>query len=410
MMSDMREQIKKKVDQLEEEAVTLLQQMVRINSENPPGNNPELAEFLAGKLKRWGMIVDVHNPPQELLKKLGLPGPRPSILAKLKESGSPVLILCPHLDTVPAGDASLWEDDPFSGKIRDGKVYGRGSLDSRGRIAAYVTAMRAIQELNLGLRGNIILAATADEEIGGETGVGYLVKSGILKGDYCIAEGMCDFLCCALNGVIHMEVSTKGKSCHPLDSSKGVNAIYKMAPLIAAVEKYHEEVIRRGCTVKGIKYPTCSLGTIKGGIKTNVVPDQCVITIDRRVTPDEKLDDVRKELRQLLEKTSPSTYNAREIMAGSSSKTDPKSKLVRIVNDNVKEVTGKRLVVKGLGGSSDARFFANDLVIPTINFGPGRLKEGKLHGPNENLRISDLISVAKACALSALDLEAKGPG
>ena len=409
MGNDTREQIKKKVDQLAQEAVSFLQQMVRINSENPPGNNPELAEYLAEQLKVWGMLVDVHNPPQELLTQLGLPGPRLSVVAKLKESGSPALILCPHLDTVPAGDARLWKDDPFSGQIRDGRVYGRGALDSKGRIAAYVTAMRAIKELDLDLRGNIILAATADEEIGGESGVGYLVKHGILKGDYCIAEGMSDFLCYALNGVIHMEVSTKGKSCHPLDPSKGVNAIYKMAPLIVAVERYHEGLTRRGCTVKGIKFPSCSLGTIKGGIKTNVVPDHCVVTIDRRITPDEKLDDVRKELAQLLEQASPGTYYAREIMSGSSYKTDPKSKLVRIVNDNVKEITGKRVAVKGLGGSSDARFFANELGIPTINFGPGRLREGKLHEPNENLRISDLISVAKVCALSALDLDPRDP-
>jgi len=205
-----------------------------------------------------------------------------------------------------------------------------------------------------------------------------------------------------------MEVSTKGKSCHALDPSKGVNAIYKMVPLITAIERYHDELSRRSCTVKGIKYPTCSLGTIKGGIKTNVVPDQCVIAIDRRVTPDEKLNDVRKELRQLLEKTSPRTYKAREIMAASSYKTDPKSELVRIVNDNIKEVTGKRLVVKGMGGATDARFFANDLGIPTINFGPGRLGEGSPHGANENLRIKDLILAAKVCALTALDLEAKG--
>jgi len=408
-MSDMRERIKKKVDQLEREASTLLQEMVHINSENPPGNSPELAGFLAKKLKGWAMVVEVHNPPEDLLKKLGLPGPRPSVLAKLKGSGSPTVILCPHLDTVPAGDVSLWGDDPFSGRIRDGKVYGRGSLDSKGRIAAYVTAMRAIQEMNPNFTGNIILAATADEEIGGEAGAGYLVKSGILKGDYCIAEGMCDFLYHAYNGAIHMEISTRGKPCHALDPSRGVNAIYKMTPLITAIEGYHEELSQRSCSIKGIKHPTCSLGTIKGGAKTNMVPDQCVISIDRRVTPDEKLNDARKELRQLLEKTSPRTYKAREMMAAGSYKTDPKSDLVRIVNDNIKEVTGKRLVVKGMGGATDARFFANDLGIPTINFGPGRFGEGNPHGANENLRITDLIFAAKVCALTALDLDARGP-
>lgn len=404
MMNEIREQIKKKVDQLEGEAIQLLQEMIQINSENPPGNNPELANFLAQKLKGWVMMVDVVYPPEDLLKRLGLLGPRPSVLAKLKASGSPVLILCPHLDTVPVGDLKLWEDDPFSGKIKDGKIYGRGALDSKGRTAAYITAMRAIQELGIDLKGNVILAATADEEIGGEAGAGYLAKERILTGDYCIAEGMCDFLYHAYNGAIHMEISTQGKACHALDPDRGVNAIYKMTPLIIAIEKYHRKLTKRTCTVKGIKHPTCSLGVIKGGTKANVVPDQCVITIDRRVTPDENLEDVRKELHQLLEKTSPITYQTKEIMAASSYQTDPKSELVKIVNNNIKEVTGKRLVVKGMAGATDARFFANDLGIPTINFGPGRFGEGNAHAVDENLRISDLVLAAKVCALTALDL------
>lgn len=406
-MNHVREQIKKKVDQLENDAVALLQEMVHINSENPPGNNPELANFLAEKLNRYGMIVDVFNPPEELLKKLELPGPRPSVLAKLKALGFPTLILSSHLDTIPAGDVSFWKDDPFLGKIRDGKIFGRGALDSKGMMVAYILAMTAIREVNLNFSGNIILAATADEEIGGEAGTGWMVKQGILKGEYCIAEGMCDFLCHAYNGVIHLEVSTKGKACHAMDPSKGVNAIYEMAPLICAVKEYHRKLIQRSCTVKGIKHPTCSLGTIKGGTKTNMVPDQCVISIDRRVTPDEKLSDVRMELRQLLRKTSPGAYKAREILMANFYKTDPESELVRIVNNNVKEVTGKRLVVKGRGGFTDGRFFANGLRIPTINFGPGRSRDGNAHAANENVRIADIILVAKVCALTSIDLTNK---
>jgi len=403
-MSDLREQIKGRVDQLQEDALRLLQEMIRINSENPPGNTLELADFLGGRLKEWGMLVDILHPPEAFLQTLGHPGPRPSVLARLKGSGFPTLILNAHLDTVPVGDRSLWQEDPFSGKIVDGRICGRGAMDSKGRIAAYVTAMRAIKELVPDFRGNIILAATADEEIGGEAGTGYLIKEGILKGDYCIAEGMSDYLYHAYNGTVQWEVTTRGKACHAMAPEEGVNAIYKMVPLIAAIEKYHQRLSRRSCSVKGIQHPTCALGTIHGGTKTNVIPDRCVVTLDRRVTPDEKLDNVRKELHQLLEKTFPRTYEVREMVTADAYKTDPKSNLVKLVNENVKEVTGKKLVVKGMRGATDARFFANILGIPTVNFGPGRHGEGHGHAPNEKLRISDLVMAAKVCALTALDL------
>lgn len=402
-MSDVREQIKRRIDQLKKEAITLLQQMIRINTENPPGNNPELVNFLAEKLRGWGMLIDIFNPPGELLEQMGLPGPRPSILVKLKESGSPILIFNSHLDTIPAGNLSFWRYPPFSGNIIEGRIWGRGALDSKGIMTAYITAMRAIQDVAFEYSGNIILAATADEEIGGETGAGYLIRRGILKGDYCIAEGMCDYICHACNGVIHLEIVTKGKAYHAMDPSKGINAIYKMAPLIRQIEKYNQRLSHKRSIVRGLK-PTCSLGTITGGTKINVVPDQCVISIDRRIIPDEELDDVRKELYQLLEKTSPKTYTAKEILVADFYKTDPKSRLIRVVNKNVKEVTGRKLLIRGRGGFTDARFFANELGIPTINFGPGRSREGNAHGSNENIRITDIIFVAKVCALAAIDL------
>ena len=392
------------VEEMRPQIIELLQSLIQIPSENPPGNYLEICDFLENRLTQLGFEVQVIPVPEELTRAEGLSTPRKNVVAILRGSGGGKnLIFNSHLDTVPAGDPEQWEYPPFSGAIANGRIYGRGATDSKGRLSAYIMAAAALAKANIPRKGDIIIAATCDEETGGVWGAGYLNEKRLVQGDMVIVEGYSNHIVRAMAGLLQVKIVTEGTPAHAGYKWKGVNAIEKMAKVVQELDRLQQELQRQPSSIPGMKYTTVNVGTIRGGTKVNVVPASCEIEVDFRVIPEHSLDSLYQrvaEILKTLEKEDP-TFKARltrktefETEATITAENSP---LVCELQQAVQEVTGHTLPVVGALSQADTRWFVKN-GIPGINFGPGT-SENNLHGFNEYMEIEDLMQTTKILAV-----------
>ena len=290
------------------DAIELLQRLVQIPSPNPPGDTVAIADFVAEQMRAIGCEVRQPAPPQK-------PEARNTIATL--GAGEPRVMLHAHIDTVPiaATEAENWSVDPYAAKLQNGALYGKGSIDDKAVLASMMlTMMEAAQQDNLA--GTLVLAAAAEEEVGGQLGTKWLADGGHLP--------VCDFIivgeqtgnkvATAHKGVLRATVRTTGKSVHATNPDRGVNAIVAMSKIIAALHHYHLDLSRLIHPVVGV--PTCNIGVIAGGSTANAVPDACAIKLDRRMIPGEKPEDVVAELRAVIESVhlAPATASVGDIV------------------------------------------------------------------------------------------------
>jgi succinyl-diaminopimelate desuccinylase len=392
------------VEGLRTEVISLLQKMIQIPSVNPPGEYTEISHFLEKQLNDYGFLVEVLDVPDRLLKEKNLLTPRKNIIATLKGNGSgPTLILNAHLDTVPEDDVSKWTYPPFSGTIRNGKIYGRGATDSKGRLAAYFGAALALKRAGITLCGDIVIAATCDEETGGELGAGYLTSTGLLKGDFALVEGYSQEIIRAMAGMTQLRITSHGKPAHSGFKWKGINAIDKMARVIHGLEKLQIELQNEPSSIEGMKYTTINVGVIKGGTKSNVVPGSCEIEVDLRIIPEHSIESIFNRIQSVVEQLQLEDPEMNIVIEKKMEAetvptiTEPNSPLIMALQDASSVVNGKELPVIGVMGQSDSRWFIQN-GIPAINYGPGT-PANKIHGYDECMEIEDLINTIKVIAL-----------
>jgi len=249
----------------------LMQQLVRINSENPPGDERAVAAFVAGQLRRAGFKpgITAYAPRRD------------NVMAVLKGREKKYsVLLSPHLDTVPAG--SGWHHGPFSGELEAGRIYGRGATDCKGNVAVALEVLRSLKEDRVPLRGDWIFLATADEETGSAQGlVPWLEKSRVRPDCALILDADAFNIVPAQKGLIHFKVEVPGRKAHGAYPHRGVNAIDRALALIAALKKM--KFISRPHAL--LAPPTVNIGTIRGGDKVNMVADWCVFEVDLRFLP-----------------------------------------------------------------------------------------------------------------------------
>lgn len=254
--------------------IRLTQKLIRINSENPPGNEREIVSFLRAYLAGFGLRSRIR----EFAKG------RPNLIAGIKasESQAKTILISPHLDTVPAG--SGWKEPPFKGLIKLGRIYGRGATDCKCNLAAAVEVLNSLVEDRAPLKNHILFAATADEESGSGLGLIPLLRKGILKADYALILDADEFeIVIAQKGLIHFKVSVSGKKAHGAYPDQGLNAINIACGIIRDLEK-HKFSFKPHPLLKG---PTINAGTIHGGDKVNMVADWCDFELDIRYLPGE---------------------------------------------------------------------------------------------------------------------------
>jgi succinyl-diaminopimelate desuccinylase len=370
-----------------ERLVGRLQSMVRAASENPPGNEAEAARLVAGYCSELGLSVGTHEAEPN----------RPSVLARMGDGSGPTLTYCSHIDVVPAGDRSLWVEDPFGGRVADGRLYGRGSGDAKGPVAAALEAVNVLREGHFPVAGTLELALVADEETMGFKGTGYLVEQGILAPDVAIVgEPTSLRVVHAQRGACWLRITTHGVAGHGSAPERGVNAIKHMSEIVLRLEDTLPDI-----THEVLGGPSLNVGTIAGGAKVNIIPAGCVIEVDRRSIPPESKEDVLGSVRaavELARRRFPDLKADVEFaFYGEPFEVRRDAAVVREVAASVTDATGAPAELVGFRGASDARFLAQagaDVVI----CGPGDIKLA--HTANESIDLDELENCAVAYALA----------
>jgi len=357
--------------------IRLTQVIIRINSENPPGNEYQLALFVAKKLRALGFKVKSY----EFAKK------RPNIIGILKGSSkNGAILFSPHLDTVPAGKG--WKVNPFSAKIIDGKIYGRGATDCKGNLAVGLEVMQSLVEEKVKLRRDLIFAATADEEAGSGLGIIPLIEKRILKPSAAIILDSEEFnIIVAQKGLIHFKVRIFGKKAHGAYPHLGVNAIENAARIINDLKNFKFKFQKHPF----LKPPTINIGTIKGGDKVNMVADFCEFEVDLRFLPGMKAQDILREIKNLIRKRA---KKFKIIVDGIQepceiNKDNPLVKTLLLANRRFH----KKAKLEGSEGATVISFFLQK-GIPALATGFG--KDGQAHTTDEYVRIEDLYRGALA--------------
>jgi succinyl-diaminopimelate desuccinylase len=319
---------------------------------------------------------------------------RASLLARLKGSGNaPALLYNGHLDTVPPGDEP-WSHDPYGGELADGRIWGRGSADMKGGMAAMMAALQALSEANLSLSGDLILAATAGEETDslGAVALSSRRDLGPVRA-VVIPEPSSNEIFIAEKGVLWLEVTTRGKTAHGSMPELGRNAVMMMVDFISAFSRmevpYKEHPLLGGFSR--------SVNTLTGGIKTNVVPDSCTATMDLRTVPGQDhaaiLRQVEEQITRLKGRRPELQASVRVLKDRSPVATPPEDPVVQRFAAIVAAVRGERSGFKGARYYTDGGVFAPALQAPLIICGPG--EPGMAHQPDEYVDAAKLIQSAR---------------
>ncbi len=337
------------------EVLLLTQELLRFNTINPPGQEKACADFLADRLEGSGFEVEAYEFS---------PG-RPNLIARLRGSGDELpLCYAMHMDTVPLGD-SQWTRDPFSGEVDGDRLYGRGASDMKGGIAAcVVSAIEMAKYPNR--KADILLVITAGEETGCE-GAAYVASlNGVLgdSGGLVIAEPTSNKIFTGHKGALWLELKTRGLAAHGSMPAEGKNAIY---PAAGAVLKL------RGVDLGYPPHPvlgtaTLNVGTIAGGTKINMVPDQAVIHVDIRTVPGRTSDETISHLKNIL---GPGV-EMNTLLDFDAVATDPDNEWIQEVSAVLSNYSGETAPPKGLPYFTDAALLTPAFnSAPTIILGPG---------------------------------------
>lgn len=362
-------------------SIELLQQLVRIPSPNPPGDTRAIAGFVAEQMRAIGCDLRLPAPPSkpEALNAIAVLG-----------AGDPVIMLHAHIDTVPVAqtEAAQWSVDPQAGIVKDGALYGKGSIDDKAPLASMMLAMMdaAKQER---LRGTLILAAAAEEETGGQLGTQWLADNGHLPScDFIIVgEQTGNKVATAHKGILRATVRTTGKAVHATNPDRGVNAIVAMSRLVGALDAYHRDLARRPHPIVGA--PTCNVGLISGGSTANAVPDACQIRLDRRMIPGEDPAAVKAELGRVLDSVdvSPAAVSIDDFVYSRWFDSALETELGQVFLDCVRAALADDPGPIGYSPGSDAKHLMDLARGDMIIFGPGSYEVA--HAADEHVRLSD---------------------
>ncbi len=366
-------QIDRWIDAHKKDLVDLTCRLVNIDTTVPPGlNYPKISQVLASELKNLGVRPSVSYIPEAALQRrvspeVGLKGPRPNTYATLKgESEGPWILLNGHVDVVPA-DPSGWSNDPFEPTIKNGKIYGRGAADMKGSGACQIFSMKALVETGVKFRGRITPTFTTDEEVGGYSGVNFLVDKHVITKDvdYCLStDSGIEALHVASLGDAEYLITVHGRAAHSGRGWTGVNAIEYGASLIEDLKKLGGEISKRRSRIDAEPIwgtrkmrPGLYVNTVKGGLKGNIIPDTLEILVDRRFIPEESEAQVRREIARVVKEFAAKhrevKVSMKMILGYDPMVTPPNHPLVRTVRKVARKVLGRDAPPCGSQGSTD---------------------------------------------------------
>ena len=316
-----------------------------------------LAEFVLAFLTKNGIDCELQQM---------LPG-RPNVLGYIDANASQTIMLEAHLDTVHADSMTI---EPFTPVVRNGQLFGRGSCDTKGSMAAFLQAVIQAKKTPGRLRYNVLLLFVSDEEYR-FTGAQHAVKKG-LKADFGIAGEPTQLkIVRSHKGVTRWKMVTKGVAAHSAYPERGKNAIYAMSKIINRLDKYAAELYS-GSRHPLLGAPSLSVGVIEGGQAVNVVPDRCSIEVDRRTLPDETMQSVIGPIQALL-KDLPDWEMKEPHLSVAGMEVSEHAPGLKALAGSIKAVRGD-VLVEGAQYATDAGIY-NAVGIPTVVFGPGDIAQ-----------------------------------
>ncbi|WP_108485478.1 acetylornithine deacetylase/succinyl-diaminopimelate desuccinylase family protein [Oceaniglobus ichthyenteri] len=405
--------------------IALTQDLIRIPTLNPPGENYHaICDYLDQRLSNSGFDT-------ELVRAVGAPGdcekyPRWNIVAR-RDGARPgeCVHFNSHTDVVDVGLG--WTRDPFGGELCDGKIYGRGACDMKGGLAASIIAAECFIAAFPYYQGAIEISGTADEESGGYGGVAYLAKQGYFNPDrvqhVIIPEPLNkDRVCLGHRGGWWAEIETFGEIAHGSMPFLGDCAVRHMGAVINAFETTLFPVMAKRRTdmpvvPEGARHSTMNINSIHGGQAENLadstalpshcVPDSCRIVIDRRFLVEEPLDQVRGEVRSILDTLTTTRpdfeYDLRELNHVLPSMTDREAPVARTVAGAIEQVLGKPAQFVASPGTYDQKHIDRIGKLKNcIAYGPGILELA--HKPDEWIGVDDMMDSVTVMALSLVAL------
>ena len=391
----------------------LTSQLVQLPSVNPMGRQLDVdycfehrvTDFLAALFERWGLVFERHvvssgaeaDPPRENILAV-LPGQAPLHLGGESHGGESILLLEVHQDTVPVDGMTI---SPWSGEIRDGRVFGRGACDIKGGMASILSAVSRLREVSPAQRPTVVVACTVNEEHGftGASQLRELWLSGTSEvlprapDAIIVAEPTLLDVVVAHKGCIRWACHTHGVATHSSQPQAGKNAIYTMAPILAALEVYAREIAPTLGQHPLLTTSTLSVGTIQGGVSVNTVPDHCSIEIDHRALPGQDPFELRQRaidfVTSRVEDMSQVTFADPTIVAGGLS-DDHNRALAESLAQTIRARGGRGQCI-GVPYGTDAAVLSVDGV-PTVVFGPGDIAQA--HTKDEWVSIEQLIQAS----------------
>lgn len=393
-----------------DEETAFLQQLIRVPTDTPPGNNAPHAERTAELIKAYGFEAEKHPVPEAEVRAYGMESITNLIVRRQygNKGEGRTIALNAHGDVVPPGEG--WTHDPYGGEIVDGKIYGRASAVSKCDFASFTFALRALEALGAPLKGAIELHFTYDEEFGGEMGPGWLLKQGLTKPDLLIAAGFSYEVVTAHNGCLQMEVTVHGKMAHAAIPDTGVDALQGAVHILNAL--YAQNALYQQVTsrVEGIKHPYLNVGRIEGGTNTNVVPGKVVFKLDRRMIPEENPAEVEANIRQVIADAAARrqgiTVDIKRLLLANSMRPLPGNKpLVEAIQKHGEALFGQKIPAMGTPLYTDVRLYA-EAGIPGVIYGAGprTVLESHAKRADERLELEDLRRATKVIARTLRDL------
>jgi acetylornithine deacetylase len=417
MSDSARQKVIAKIDESHDKSIKFLQQMIAIPSVT--GDEGKIQAFLSDYMTKLGLKVDMWESKWEELKKhpgyipvdRGYEG-RPNIVATWKGAGGGrSILLNGHTDVIPVGNGEGWSDNPWSAKIKDGLIYGRGSCDMKSGVASHILAVEFLKSAGIKLKGDVLINVVIDEEVSGHGTLdtvirGYTADAGISGETSALAVQP------ACIGRIWFEIEIQGKAAGIQRRYQGVSGIelgYKITKAVEALEAKRVATVKHPLYPKPIDALPCMIGAFQAGSFPSSFAATCLLKGSMATVPGEDHEGVKRTLVEHIARAAAEDpwmkdhppkvrFVGYDAQASEISRDHP---IVATVSKNYKEITGRDPEISGRQGAADTRFLNLYGHTPTVIFGPG--STAVMHSDDEYVSIEDYITAIKVMALSIYD-------
>jgi acetylornithine deacetylase/succinyl-diaminopimelate desuccinylase family protein len=379
------------IESLEEEIVRLATELIGANTVNPPGNEYLAANVVEKYFKTHGIQYDIFEKVKGRTNIAGCIG-----------NGSPILLVACHLDVVPSGEG--WNTDPFKSVVKNGRIYGRGANDNKGQMASMLVLARFLKENESKLNGSFLLVGVADEEKGSSLGLEYLLDEDKITADFAIIPDVAHnmrMIDVGEKGALFLNITSHGKQAHGALPEKGTNAIWNMIELLNKLKDIKFKCLSHELFTP----PTLNLGTISGGVASNIVPAKCEVKLDIRYLPGETGEEILNNIKEIVASIRKHNPTANyEITVDSDlppTQVSLNNPLLDLITMHTESILGVKPKIMGLSGTTVTKQLIEKDIM-AVGFGPG--DEDQSHIANESIEIKELIDFGKIMGLIAFDL------